>query len=485
MQQDFDFNEQIANTEMEIFNKFQHPKKHLTRDIISQFFEREKKLRSLCDEEREEYENECYNIKHEYIPLFADNSPFEENDKWGVRNNVLGTVLVTPAYDEVSDLADNYGYCKVRLGNKYGMVISTKNGGQMVLQPVYDQIISMDNYFGEENRMIGVIIIKDEKYGLSLGHNADLEPIYDQITITHGVFLTEKEGKYGMLGEELFIPAEYDEIYIPEVMGWIKARKGCIWVYFDVDGNFTTDITKAFQTKFKNVWELNSDIQNHLHEMFDNYASFLDSSLSFLSSNKQKETECPGNIENSKIFNKRILYKEYIPKTHSEKTGLRLFVTGTNLIPPKFDELQYITDNIYCYRLNGKYGLVQADGKGTELCPPQYDEIKQAEYLENILLVRIQQKWGIIDIYESDDYPTNLNYDQIMETHQGLDTNFLLKKENKWGVYTYGDVVPPVYDGIFIPEIFGWVRACKNGEWGYIDINNEFTKEVSKAFLCR
>ena len=72
MQQDFDFNEQIANTEMEIFNKFQHPKKHLTRDIISQFFEREKKLRSLCDEEREEYENEYSRDRHNDLLLFAE-----------------------------------------------------------------------------------------------------------------------------------------------------------------------------------------------------------------------------------------------------------------------------------------------------------------------------------------------------------------------------------------------------------------------------
>ena len=44
--------------------------------------------------------------------------------------------------------------------------------------------------------------------------------------------------------------------------------------------------------------------------------------------------------------------------------------------------------------------------------------------------------------------------------------------------------IPPLYDGFFIPEVFGWIRVCKEGEWGYLDVNNEFTPDESKAYLC-
>ena len=44
--------------------------------------------------------------------------------------------------------------------------------------------------------------------------------------------------------------------------------------------------------------------------------------------------------------------------------------------------------------------------------------------------------------------------------------------------------IPPVYDGFFVPEVFGWIRVCKDGEWGYLDVDNEFTPDESKPYLC-
>ena len=60
----------------------------------------------------------------------------------------------------------------------------------------------------------------------------------------------------------------------------------------------------------------------------------------------------------------------------------------------------------------------------------------------------------------------------------------LIKKGDKLGVFIDGHIVPPLYDGVFVPEVFGWIRVCKNGEWGYLDVDNEFTADVDMAYLC-
>lgn len=482
MEQHFDLNGNEVNEVAEC----QYHTKHLTREIISRFFEKEKVLRSLSGEERDKYENEYVKEIMEYIPLLDDNSPFEENGKWGVRNNVLDIVMLTPQYDEVSDLCNDggkdYYFCKVRSGNKYGLVVADKNGGTIVSPPINDDIMLLEDYLGEYVGLIAMVIKRDNKYGLSYGYEIDLEPIYDKITLACkeniDYILLEKDGKYGLLNESKLIPAEYDEIQVPSLMGWIKARKGNVWGYFDVDGHFTEDISKAFMLRIKSIWSLKGDMPTCLNGLFDDYSSLLETVFPLLSPQEQEEVECIGNQEDDRIFYKRILYKDYA--TMSEKTGLRLAITAMDLIPPRYDELQYISGDLYCYKLRGKYGLVMADGKGTELCPPLYDEVKKTDTLYYGVLVRIKQKWGIA----TDSYPTELDYDEIIEKDRSYGNQLLIKKDGKWGTYINGNIIPPVYDGIFVPEVFGWVRVCKDGEWGYLDINNEFTSDVSKAFLC-
>lgn len=482
MKEYFDLNDNKVNGEMELSSEPQYPTKHFTKEIISQFFERERELRSLSGEDRDSYIKEYKEELDTYISLDEENFLFEENGKWGVRNNVLDVVMIAPQYDEVSVL---YSWSKVRLGDKYGLVFPNKNGGEIICPPIYDDIMSMDDYFGEDINWIGVIIKKNGKYGLSYGYQIDLEPIYDRITLVCGKravfsFLLEKNGKYGLLLGSTLIPAQYDEIQVPSLMGWIKARKGDVWGYFDVDCNFTEDISKAFLLHFSYNWCCQTYEQNYLNELFNDYSCLLESVINCTMTNEK--WEYIESVESEKPFERKVLYAKYNSENLSKKIGLRLYITAMDLIPPIYDELQYMSDNIYCYRLNRKYGFVLANGKGTELCPPLYDEVKKVKDF-NLLLVRIKQKWGIIRINEKD-YPTELNYDEIIERERDLGIEFLIKKGDKLGVFIDGDIVPPIYDGIFVPEVFGWIRVCKDGEWGYLDVNNEFTSDISEAYLC-
>lgn len=457
--------------------------KHLTREIISQLFEKEKELRELSGKERN-----AYRLRHImglrcYKSMYHDLSPFEENGKWGVKNNVFDLVTLAPIYDEVqpfcTDEAFDYTFYKVKSGDKYGCVHFNKNGGKMIVPPIYDDVMTLDDYLGEETYEddVTIVIKQNGKYGISYGSQVDLEPVYDKITLKdYDYLLTEKNGKFGLSGKGIRIPAEYDEIQVPEIMGWIKARKGDVWGYFDVDCHFTEDVSKAFQTRFQWFWDFEDDNQDRLNELFDDYSSFLNR----LSFRKLKEIVTVEELEGENVFDKKIIYKDRL----SGKVGLRLYITATDLIPARYDGLQYIADDGFVYQLNGKYGCVLADGKGTELCPPVYDEIKKAECGEHVVFVRIGEKWGVVDFHKKD-IPAALEYDEIIEDGHGWDDfKLLLKKGSKLGLHMKDIFIPPLYDGLYVPEISGWIRVCKDGEWGYLDVDNEFTPDESRAYLC-
>lgn len=468
------------NEWMEVPDESEQESLHFTREIISQFFEKEKELRGLSGKERSVYELKYKFELQYYKSVYEDFSLFEENGKWGVKSNVFGLVTLAPIYDEVQSLHTDcpftYTDCKVRLGNKYGYACPDKNGGHVIIPPVYDDIMLLEDYLGHPTGRGDIIIKQDGKYGLSYGYHVDLEPIYGKITLMdNDYYLTEKDGKLGLSGNGVSIPAEYDEIHVPKIMGWIKAKKGNVWGYFDVDGHFTEDISKAFQLRFEWFWDYEPVGLERSNQLFDDYSSF----LNMHSFTKLKDTVDVEVLEGDYIFDKKVIYKNKL----TDKMGLRLYITMTDLIPPKYDELYNILGNVYVYRLNGKYGFVLADGKGKELCPPIYDEIKKTESYDVVALVRIGEKWGVMNCY-NDEIPTNPEYDEIIEGGHHCYLKLLLKKGAKVGVQMDDIFIPPIYDGFFIPEVFGWIRVCKDGEWGYLDVDNEFTPDESKAYLC-
>ena len=483
----FDEHGNEINEWIEVPDESEYYTQHFTREIISQAFEQEKVLRTLSGKERYIYALEYkWGLKC-YKPVFADLSPFEENGKWGVKNNILGTVVVSPEYDEVTDISDDiessYSYCKVRLGDKYGLVHSNKEGGRIIFPPLYDEVMKLSTYLGDDDCVAGWVVKLNGKYGLSYGDKIDLEAIYDKIIKKSCGFLTQKDGKYGLLLHSKPIPAEYDEIQVPSLMGWIKARKGNVWGYFDVDCLFTEDISKAYQIHFDYWWSYEEYDHAYLNRLFDDYSSFL--IPYFLCKTTKTCKSIVEAIDGESCFEKKEFYTQYDPITLSMKMGLQLSIVGMDLIPPRYEELAEIDDygSVFCYKQNGKYGLVLPDGKGTELCPPLYDEIEKIDYRYGYLLVRIGQKWGIAN-YDKVDFPTHLEYDDLIKRERSCGCEFLIKKGDKLGVFIDDHIVPPVYDGVFVPEVFGWVRVLRNGEWGYLDVDNEFTADVNEAYLC-
>ena len=474
------------NEWIELPDESEYYTQHFTREIISQYFEKEKVLRTLSGEKEDKYRKEYQKEIRSYIPVYDDLSPFEENGKWGLKNNLLGIVTLAPEYDEVTDFYNDhlcgYSCCKVRVGDKYGLVEPNKKGGKIICPPVYDNLMTLEAYLGADSQLVAIVTELNGKYGLSFGKHIDLEAIYDKFIIPDNCsdhLLTVKDGKYGL---DKQIPAEFDEIQIPSLMGFVRARKGDTWGYFDVDRQFTEDISKAFLHHFGWFWYYEENEKAYLNSLFDDYSKWIESV--FRRTMPKSKRQYLGAVnEDEPPFERKVLFWQLNEANLTQKMGLQLYVAGVDLIPPRYDELMDMNGHMFCYRQNGKYGLVLADGKGTELCPPLYDEIVKMKYLEGDVLVRIGQKWGVVNCFQPR-FPTELEYDELIERERNWSCEYLIKKGDKLGVFIDGHIVPPVYDGVFVPEVFGWVRVLHNGEWGYLDVRNEFTADVNDAYLC-
>ena len=175
------------------------------------------------------------------------------------------------------------------------------------------------------------------------------------------------------------------------------------------------------------------------------------------------------------------------------KFGVRNSVLGV-LIPPIYDEIcDYIAYMEYCNwaygaKLNGKYGIVKADYKGTVIYPFELDGFDYTESLFNGHLIIKDDKWGAVNIvYGKVITIIEPIYDIIIsiERFDGYDIPelLLLEKDGKYGLFFYGNIVPAIYDEFSIPSVMGWIRAKIGDEWYYIDSDFNPTKDVNNAFL--
>ncbi len=154
------------------------------------------------------------------------------------------------------------------------------------------------------------------------------------------------------------------------------------------------------------------------------------------------------------------------------------------IVPPIFDKIECETNASLNYIVmdNGKYGIIQSDGKGTLVCPCIYDQIESLSNFGDLVKITVNGKYGIIELYGGDFAKVKVEpiYDDIQETDGGY---VILKKNGKCGLFKYGYVLPTEYERIFIPTVMGWIKVMKNGVWGYVDTNNEFTEDMNKAYL--
>ena len=172
---------------------------------------------------------------------------------------------------------------------------------------------------------------------------------------------------------------------------------------------------------------------------------------------------------------------------HDGRYGVYHALFDVELVPPLYDELRLIdsvgTTLIYIARCGNKYGIVKADGIGTEMYPFVCDAIEPYAEIFDLCSFRRDGKVGLLSLNGNQRYIELLTpvYDSL-DAHPG--TPYIeLRKDGKVGLYGTTLPLPPIYDEIHIPQHLGWVKVNLHGQWGYINHKGQFTEDINQAFL--
>ena len=172
---------------------------------------------------------------------------------------------------------------------------------------------------------------------------------------------------------------------------------------------------------------------------------------------------------------------------HDGRYGVYHDLFDVELIPPLYDELRLLdivgTTMIYIARSGNKYGIVKADGLGTEMYPFVCDAIEPYAEIIDLCSFRRDGKVGLLTLNGNERYTELLApiYDSL-DAHPG--TPYIeLRKDGKVGLHGAALTLPPIYEEIRIPQYLGWIKVNLHGQWGYINHKGQFTEDINQAFL--
>jgi hypothetical protein len=169
--------------------------------------------------------------------------------------------------------------------------------------------------------------------------------------------------------------------------------------------------------------------------------------------------------------------------TEGDLCGLKNAL-GDIILKPKYEDikvfLQFETTkgNWVAAKQNEKWGIAVVDGEGSWLIEPQFDYIGLPN---KFMPVYKDEKWGVLNL-ETKDYLIPIECDSISIDYGFMFINGLAvyTKNNKHGVINYhGEFTDAIFDDIDWFE--GSVKVSLNGEWGFINANNQFTLDEDEA----
>jgi hypothetical protein len=156
------------------------------------------------------------------------------------------------------------------------------------------------------------------------------------------------------------------------------------------------------------------------------------------------------------------------------------------MLAPVFEDMKLLSqhdikkgDRIVVQQ-NGKWGVILADGIGTWLVQPEYDYVG---YPNTITHVCKDGKWGVLNL-STLSFLIPPECDKIFVDNGFMFTNGIgyYEKDGKTGVISAsGEFTGAIFDDVNgDPE--GCVKVMLNGEWGFINKENEFTTDEEEAY---
>lgn len=228
-------------------NNDKNSAKPLTREVLENFTNRCARL-NMYGKDSEEYLALCTALDEEageYRQMSDYEHVVKEEGKEGVKNGLLNYYIVPPVFDKVIDEINAGSNYIVAKDGKFG-ITKADGKGSMSLPCMFDRIEGL-------NTFLDVVKFKTgDKWGIiELYGNGCAKVVagaeYDEIYETGTPFLLlRQERKYGLYRYGYILPACFERIFVPEILGWIKVMKNGVWGYVDEDNRFTERLDKAF-----------------------------------------------------------------------------------------------------------------------------------------------------------------------------------------------------------------------------------------------
>ncbi len=338
-----------------------------------------------------------------------------------------------------------------------------KNGKAWVLNEELDESVRgytfSDHYWGVIDTMGNVMIelqyenYKENQNGFIWVKNAEERGQYGE------TILESKWGLIDSLGNKIY-EHKFDEVS-SLVNGSAIVKENGIFKHINIFGKTISIGSNATQVQAVQINQdstgmviANSPPQSTNYK-FQHVDSTLDEQQAILQAAIYYDTaEQYINLFGLKGENNEVLLEpSYF---HIEKHSSRIFlISNDEESIVDYNELENAID----------WGLIAISDKVQILVPPLYDEI--TTYGGYIARLKKNNKFGLINLLNLDSLPCI--YSSIQPI---LDETFLVKQNGLLGMISYrlGINIPPAYEELGLPnEELGWIRAKKDGKWGWLD----------------
>lgn len=226
------------------------------------------------------------------------------------------------------------GYALVKEDGKFGII---NVNGKFLIKPKYDFLSPLHNGYAvfKRDEFQGII---SEKGSEIIFKNPNIDIVSNpQISLRHGFIIISKFNKYGVMDTKfnIIIPPKFD--YLGEFQnGFYRFKENKKWGYLDQKGNIAI-----------------SPIYDVVYSFNDNLAYVEREKKSLIIDKYGKEFNFPDlefktNFENG--INK---------VSKNKKFGL-IDINNNWIIPPIFDNIGWIKENIITYKIGEKWGFIDA-----------------------------------------------------------------------------------------------------------------------------
>ena len=410
-----------------------------------------------------------------------------ENGKFGVINND-GGIVIEPSYDEIISIPNSSKpifLCTYDINDEDGTyktkAINEKN--EEILTG-YDKIEVIDNYDSKQNIWYEDNVLrvsKNGKYGIINFEGQEILPCeYDEITALKGVrsnFIVKKSDNVGLVNEvgQTIVNTEYKNVVA------LKDEYKSEYIIVNTENKYgliSTSGTTLIEAKYEQIKYIGS---SHLFAVkeSDKWKLF-DTETNKIVVDSGYKNIVEAKSENIIVVNE---YGKYgvLNKDYTEK------------IKPQYEDLKYAFSIYYIAKKDGKYGIINSENE--TIIEFEYQNMIYVENggfieadktnTETVLFDNnlgqkvvgivsdINKDKGYIKVYTNNEYKY---YNFKLEEKSSSDlltenTLFLSKKDGKYGyVDKSGNVVVDyIYEDGTEQNALGYAAVKKDGVWGSIN----------------